>query len=75
MALLSDSDGKVVRDYGVWQEKERDGVKRMGIVRSTFIIDKTGRLVDVAYGVNPDGHAREVLKKMQQLSKSSQITA
>ena len=65
--LLSDNDGRLARDYGVWQEKEKDGVKQMGIVRSTFIIDKTGRLVDVAYGVNPDGHAREVLEKVRKL--------
>lgn len=67
VVLLSDSDGKVVRDYGVWQEKEKEGVKRMGIVRSTFIIDKSGMLVDVAYGVNPDGHAKEVLEKVQEI--------
>jgi peroxiredoxin len=67
VVLLSDSDGKVVHDYGVWQEKEKEGVKRMGIVRSTFIIDKSGTLVDVAYGVNPDGHAKEVLEKVRKL--------
>lgn len=67
VVLLSDSDGKLVRDYGVWQEKEKDGVKKMGIVRSTFIIDKAGMLVSVAYGVNPDGHAKEVLEKVRTL--------
>lgn len=65
--LLSDSDGKVVRDYGVWQEKEKAGVKKMGIVRSTFIIDKSGSLVDVTYGVNPEGHARQVLERIRNL--------
>jgi peroxiredoxin len=65
--LLSDSDGQVVRDYGVWQEKEKEGVKRMGIVRSTFIIDKAGTLVDVEYGVTPDGHAKKVLEKVRKL--------
>jgi len=65
--LLSDSEGKVSREYGVWQEKEKEGVKKMGIVRSTFIIDKAGTLVDVQYGVNPDGHALQVLEKVRQL--------
>jgi len=36
--------------------------KKMGIVRSTFIIDKQGLLVDVEYGVIPDGHAQRVLE-------------
>jgi len=65
--LLSDSDGQMVRDYGVWQEKEKAGVKKMGIVRSTFIIDKSGTLVDVEYGVTPDGHAQQVLEKVRKL--------
>jgi peroxiredoxin Q/BCP len=65
--LLADTDGTLSNAYGVWQEKEKDGVRRMGIVRSTFIIDKHGTLVDVAYGVNPDGHAQEVLERVRRL--------
>ena len=65
--LLADSEGTVCRDYGVWQEKEKNGVKKMGIVRSTFIIDKSGTLVDVEYGVVPDGHAQTVLDKIRVL--------
>jgi len=65
--LLADTDGKLCEAYGVWQEKEKDGVKKMGIVRSTFIIDKSGTLVDVEYGVNPQGHAQRVLEKIATL--------
>ena len=65
--LLADTEGSVCRDYGVWQEKEKNGVKKMGIVRSTFIIDKSGTLVDVEYGVVPDGHAQTVLDKIRVL--------
>lgn len=65
--LLADTDGKLCKDYGVWQEKEKNGVKKMGIVRSTFVIDKQGKLVDVEYGVNPDGHAQAVLDKVKGL--------
>lgn len=36
----------------------------MGIVRSTFIINEKGRLIDVEYGVNADGHAQVVLDKI-----------
>ena len=65
--LLADTEGTICRDYGVWQEKEKNGVKKMGIVRSTFIIDKSGTLVDVEYGVVPDGHAQAVLDKIRVL--------
>lgn len=69
--LLADTDGKLCNDYGVWQEKEKNGVKKMGIVRSTFIIDKQGKLVDVEYGVNPDGHAQAVLDKVKGLCQKA----
>lgn len=59
--LMADTDGKVCDDYGVWQEKEKNGVKKMGIVRSTFIINKEGKLAYVEYGVSADGHAAKML--------------
>ena len=65
--LLADTNGKLCEDYGVWQEKEKNGVKKMGIVRSTFVIDKAGKLVSTEYGVSADGHAAEVLKKIKTL--------
>ncbi len=67
VGLLADTDGSLSNAYGTWQEKEKDGVKKMGIVRSTFIIDRNGMLVDVTYGVNPNGHAQEVLEKVRRL--------
>ncbi len=65
--LLADVDGKLCESYGVWQEREKNGVKSMAILRSTFIIDKQGLLVDVAYGVTPEGHAQGVLEKVKGL--------
>ena len=65
--LLSDEDGKVCEKYGVWQEKEKDGIKKMGIVRSTFVIDKEGVLRHVQYGVSPKGHATEILNIIKEL--------
>lgn len=65
--LLADTEGEVCEKYGVWQEKEKDGVKRMGIVRSTFVIDKHGILRHALYGVNARGHAAEVLKLIKEL--------
>ena len=65
--LLADTSGELCERYGVWQEKEKNGVKKMGIVRSTFLIDKQGTLADVQYGVNPEGHAQEMLDKAKAL--------
>ena len=65
--LLADTSGEVCERYGVWQEKEKDSVKKMGIVRSTFLIDKEGILQDVIYGVSPEGHAAEMLEKAKLL--------
>ena len=65
--LLADTDGTLCENYGVWQEKVKNGVKKMAILRSTFIIDKKGQLADVMYGVDHEGHAQAILEKIQQL--------
>jgi peroxiredoxin len=65
--LLADTSGNLCEDYGVWREREKNGVKSMAILRSTFIIDKNGVLADVMYGVTPEGHAQEVLQKVNHL--------
>jgi len=65
--LLADMNGELCDAYDVWQEKEKNGVKKMGIVRSTFLINKEGVLEDVIYGVTADGHAQEMLDKVKQL--------
>ena len=59
--LLADTSGELCSAYDVWKEKEKDGVKKMGIVRSTFVIDKEGDLAEVIYNVVPDGHAQAML--------------
>jgi len=65
--LLADTTGELCDAYGVWQEKEKNGVKKMGIVRSTFVINKDGMLVDTSYGVSAEGHAQEILEKVKAL--------
>lgn len=65
--LLADTSGELCESYGVWREREKNGVKSMAIFRSTFIIDKQGNLADVEYGVNPEGHAQAVLEKVKNL--------
>ncbi len=61
IVLLSDEDGEVCAKYGVLNEKEYEGRRRRCVQRSTFIIDRTGSLACVMYGVTPRGHAAEIL--------------
>jgi peroxiredoxin len=68
VCLLSDEDGMACRQYGVWQEREVNGVRKSGIVRSTFIIDKQGVLRLAEYGVNAKGHALAMLRAVKELN-------
>lgn len=65
--LLSDEDGKVCEDYGVWQLKKMMGKEYMGIVRSTFLIDKDGNLVKEWRAVKVNGHIEEVLEFVKEM--------
>ena len=65
--LLADEETRVIRSYGVWQEKSLYGRKFMGIVRTTFLIDERGRVAAVFEKVRPKGHAAEVLAALKQL--------
>jgi thioredoxin-dependent peroxiredoxin len=66
--LLADTDGEVCQAYDVWREKEKNGEKRMGILRSTFIIDKSGIIRHALYDVKPKGHAAQVLELIASMS-------
>jgi peroxiredoxin Q/BCP len=65
--LLSDIDGLICKQYGVLQEKEVDGHKRLAVQRSTFIIDKQGMLHHALYGVHAHGHAQEIIKLLKEM--------
>lgn len=64
-ALLSNENKKVLDKYGVWQEKSMYGRKYMGIVRSTFIIDKNGKLKKIFPKVKVTNHNNEVLEALR----------
>ena len=59
--LLSDEAGSIVRDYGVWVEKEYNGQKSMGTERSSFVIDGEGRIEAIFRRVKPAEHADQIL--------------
>ena len=68
--LLSDPECEVAALYGAWQLRETDGIRRMGMVRSTFVVDRQGVVRHALYGVNPRGHAAEVLQLVRELDNS-----
>jgi peroxiredoxin Q/BCP len=59
--LAADADKAVANAYGVWVEKSMYGRKYMGVERSTFLIDKGGRIARSWRKVKVPGHAEEVL--------------
>jgi peroxiredoxin Q/BCP len=62
--LLADPEHKTAEDYGVWVEKSMYGKKRMGIERSTFVIDEKGNVSKVMRRVNPERHSDQVLEAL-----------
>jgi len=65
--LLSDAGGAVAQTYGVWQEKNMYGKRSMGMVRTTFVIDRQGIIRKVYPKVKVDEHAEEVLAVVRAL--------
>ena len=59
--LASDPEGTVVEAYGAWVEKSMYGRTYMGIDRSTFLIDGTGRIARIWRKVKVPGHAKAVM--------------
>ncbi len=67
IALGSDESKKMLQDYGAWGEKSMYGRKFMGVIRKTFLIDGTGRIVRIWPNVRVPGHAEEVLEAARSL--------
>ena len=65
--LIADENKKIVKKYGVWQEKKLYGKTFMGIVRSTFIIDKNGVINKMFTKVKVKGHVEEVLHFLKKI--------
>lgn len=65
--LLADTGGELCELYGTWGERKFMGRTYMGIGRSTFVIDKQGKLAHVDYKVKAKGHAQAMLELVQGL--------
>ncbi|OIO37481.1 MAG: peroxiredoxin [Candidatus Omnitrophica bacterium CG1_02_46_14] len=60
--LLSDEDKTICKSYGVWVKKSMYGREYMGVARTTFVIEKDGKIEKIYEKVKPDSHAEEVLE-------------
>ena len=66
--LLSDPQKEIVNAYGVWVEKSMYGKKYMGAERSTFIVDRAGRIAAIFRRVKPEEHVAIVREALENLA-------
>lgn len=67
ITLASDADTDVIDSWGSWVEKKNYGRTYMGIERSTFLIDETGKIKRIWRKVRVKGHVEEVLAAVKEL--------
>lgn len=67
--LGSDAEGDVTEAFGVWVEKKNYGRTYMGIERSTFLIDKAGKIIKIWRKVRVKGHVEDVLATVKDLKE------
>ena len=67
--LLSDEDLKVLKKYKVWGKKKFMGREFMGVIRTTFLIEKKGKILKVWENVKVKDHAKEVLDTLKNIIK------
>jgi peroxiredoxin Q/BCP len=67
-ALLADVDHSIADKYGVWGEKVMWGRHYWGVLRTTFVIDRNGKVAKVFEKVNPQDHADQVAESIAALS-------
>ena len=68
-SLLADEEIKVLKKYKVWGKKKFLGREFMGIIRTTFLIDKKGRIIRIWQNVKVKEHAKEVLETLKNYQK------
>jgi peroxiredoxin Q/BCP len=62
--LIADPETKILQDYGVWGEKSMYGRKYMGVLRTTFVIDENGVIIDVFEKVDTKNHTSQIVKTL-----------
>lgn len=69
ITLASDADTNVIDTYGSWVEKNNYGRKYMGIERSTFLIDESGKIIKIWRKVRVKDHVADVLAAVKELKE------
>ena len=64
--LLADEELKVLKKYKVWKKKKFMGREFMGVVRTTYLLDKKGQILKIWNNVKAKDHAKEVLETLKQ---------
>ena len=67
--LLSDEELTVLKKFKVWAKKKFMGREYMGILRTTFLIDKKGKILKIWQNVKVKDHAKEVLETLKEIQK------
>ena len=67
--LLSDENKEIIKKYKVWGKKQFMGREFMGLIRSTFLIDKKGKIIKIWKNVKVKNHAKEVLETLKDVTK------
>ena len=67
--LLADEEKKVLKKYKVWAKKKFMGKEFLGVVRTTFLIDKKGKIIKIWNNVKVKDHAKEVLETLKNIIK------
>ncbi len=68
--LLADEEIKVLKKYKVWDKKKFMGREFMGIIRTTFLIDKKGKIIKIWNNVKVKDHAKEVFETLKNITKN-----
>ncbi len=64
--LISDTEKKILKDYGAWGEKNMYGKIVEGVLRTTFIIDEEGVIEKIFTKVDTKEHARQILEGLEE---------
>ncbi len=62
--LIADTEKEMLQAYGVWGEKSMYGKKYMGVMRTTFVIDESGIIVDIFEKVDTKNHTDQIIKAL-----------
>jgi peroxiredoxin Q/BCP len=64
-SLIADPEAEIIKAYGAWGEKKMYGKSYMGVLRTTYIIDESGKILKTIDKVDTQDHTRQILAAME----------